>query len=188
MGQKSGLKIPPTHISNGEKPINKKRLNIQSFPARSPTTTGRPRERTMSESIAEKRREHAAYMRGWSRKNPDKIREYNRRWRAAHRDKRRQYIEKWQQKNLSRVAETKKRWKTNHREEVNVHSLVYRKTHGQSPEIHRPPECSSCGAVGGRIEGHHYDYSKPLELTWLCSSCHLKIHFSLRAEARDEKV
>jgi hypothetical protein len=36
--------------------------------------------------------------------------------------------------------------------------------------------CSSCGATDIRIEGHHFDYSKPFEITWLCYLCHKMIH------------
>jgi hypothetical protein len=35
----------------------------------------------------------------------------------------------------------------------------------------RPEVCQSCGDPG-EIEAHHDDYSKPLEVRWLCKSCH----------------
>lgn len=39
----------------------------------------------------------------------------------------------------------------------------------------KPDCCSRCGA-GGRIEGHHADYSKPREVVWLCPPCHRMEH------------
>lgn len=41
--------------------------------------------------------------------------------------------------------------------------------------ILKPERCSMCG-TGGRIEGHHEDYSKPLEVIWLCPQCHVDTH------------
>lgn len=35
--------------------------------------------------------------------------------------------------------------------------------------------CQICGSVK-RVEAHHEDYSKPLEVIWLCLWCHRKIH------------
>jgi len=39
--------------------------------------------------------------------------------------------------------------------------------------IERPVVCSKCKQRGG-IEAHHEDYSKPLDVVWLCSTCHAK--------------
>lgn len=38
-------------------------------------------------------------------------------------------------------------------------------------QLSKPSTCSRCGS-GGRISGHHHDYSRPLEVIWVCRSCH----------------
>jgi hypothetical protein len=42
-------------------------------------------------------------------------------------------------------------------------------------KLGKPSDCEVCGTTG-RIEGHHLDYSKPLEVSWLCVSCHADYH------------
>ena len=44
--------------------------------------------------------------------------------------------------------------------------------------IKKPDRCSRCGEKAKRIEGHHADYTKPLEVAWLCSLCHRRLESS----------
>jgi hypothetical protein len=39
----------------------------------------------------------------------------------------------------------------------------------------KPENCEFCKR-DARLHGHHEDYTKVLEVVWLCPSCHLKLH------------
>ena len=42
----------------------------------------------------------------------------------------------------------------------------------------KPEFCSKCGKkeVSRRIHAHHHDYTKPVDVTWLCAQCHKDEH------------
>jgi ribosomal protein S27AE len=44
--------------------------------------------------------------------------------------------------------------------------------------LKRSPTCEQCGRTT-RTQGHHDDYAKPLDVRWLCSSCHVRLHAGL---------
>ncbi len=41
-------------------------------------------------------------------------------------------------------------------------------------KIIKPTECSRCGKSPPRrdLHGHHHDYTKPLDVEWVCQKCH----------------
>lgn len=49
-------------------------------------------------------------------------------------------------------------------------------------QITRPKECCRCWRAC-KPHAHHHDYSRPLEVTWLCSSCHALEHVAQRNAA-----
>lgn len=49
-----------------------------------------------------------------------------------------------------------------------------------------PGPCQTCGATV--TEAHHPDYSKPLEVQWLCRSCHSKVHLKRPEDRRPKKL
>jgi hypothetical protein len=40
----------------------------------------------------------------------------------------------------------------------------------------RPKECPKCHRTDLTVHAHHDDYSKPLDVYWLCSECHGEAH------------
>lgn len=50
--------------------------------------------------------------------------------------------------------------------------------------IKREYNCSKCNS-DIRIEAHHEDYEKPLEVIWLCSKCHHARHKEMKEEKRN---
>lgn len=45
----------------------------------------------------------------------------------------------------------------------------------KSKELFRPKNCCDCNK-SGKIEAHHNDYNKPLDVSWLCRPCHRWLH------------
>ena len=69
----------------------------------------------------------------------------------------------WAQRNREKISAQRK-----------VHAAVRR------GELVRPLVCERCGVdKGQRLHGHHDDYSKPLDVMWLCALCHRFRHAEL---------
>lgn len=47
----------------------------------------------------------------------------------------------------------------------------------------KPTCCQRCGRKQHDIHAHHDDYARPLDVQWLCRSCHIKHHIALRKAA-----
>src|SRR5882724_10098870 len=56
-------------------------------------------------------------------------------------------------------------------------AVVYRAVASaiRAGDLIQPEACSLCG-LASKIHAHHADYGRPLDVTWLCASCHLCGH------------
>ena len=63
-----------------------------------------------------------------------------------------------------------RRWRKAHPERARAHNAVARAL--RSGKLVKEP-CEVCGAV--RVHAHHDDYSKPLEVRWLCPLHHAAV-------------
>lgn len=92
-------------------------------------------------------------------KHPEKHREYDRRRaQEPHRValRQREYEREWE----------------NHPDRMRARSAVSNAVRdGKLPKL----PCAFCGEADN-LEAHHHDYSKPLDVTWLCRPCHRRFH------------
>ena len=54
---------------------------------------------------------------------------------------------------------------------------------GKLTRVHACSSCQLVAAVNGAVVAHHEDYDKPLDVVWLCWSCHAKRHRAIRRAA-----
>lgn len=115
----------------------------------------------------------------------DYYREYDRR-RAnlPHRVKMREECAQTEQGKAA-TADGKAAWAERNKDKRYAHFSLKRAL--MSGAIERPSSCSRCGASGVRIEGHHPDYTRPLDVVWLCSPCHKAEHKRVREEQRSKE-
>lgn len=96
----------------------------------------------------------------YRRKNITKIREYDKkRSRLPHR--------------IALKIEESKKYKARHplrsRQVLKVSRAVRNGT------IKKPKNCEVCGQTK-RLVGHHKDYTRPLDVVWVCQPCHKALH------------
>ena len=81
-------------------------------------------------------------------------------------------------KNYPKSAK-RKAWQKAYRERTKDRAACYATTKKaiKSGTLVRQP-CESCGEKS--VMAHHDDYTKPLEIRWLCYKCHPRFHSSVK--------
>lgn len=80
---------------------------------------------------------------------------------------------RWEQENPDKQDSRRARYTTKHAARVKARSDLNHAV--ERGEVTRPATCERCGG-GEEIHAHHRDYSKPLEVEWLCRRCHFDRH------------
>jgi hypothetical protein len=158
----------------------------------------RARSKNITEAQRNKKRE---YCKQYYRKNREAILEDERvKWRIRSQEEReadflrqREYYEKNKEEIQERArrryqnfsdeqkknnVQRTKNWRQHHREKANAWSAVGNAI--LKGELEKPIYCELCGVFEVKIHAHHADYSKPLEVLWLCHDCHMKLHADSR--------
>ena len=79
-------------------------------------------------------------------------------------------------------------YRAKHSNRIKLASAIWRKNNAQKRRAHyavanaikrgamfRPTTCQKCGNTAA-LDAHHEDYSAPLDVKWLCRSCHFNAH------------
>ena len=145
----------------------------------------------------DKEKEHKRYLRKKA-KNPERYKALNyecvKRYRKKNRDKvraqGREYAKRKPKKTLTEKEKAKKvewvqKWQRKNREKTRAQGkLRYAVKIGK---IKKPENCEVCNKVT-KLEGHHRDYKKPLEVIWVCRACHAYTHRLKDKELRERKI
>jgi hypothetical protein len=101
--------------------------------------------------------------------------DYNLKTFHSRKDKRSEILKNYRLKNKP-TYEQNKRYRLKYKEKVRARKILKRRI--EQGEILKPLLCSSCGKCT-TLHGHHHDYSKPVDVVWLCLECHSKIHWKI---------
>lgn len=72
------------------------------------------------------------------------------------------------------------RMRAEHPEKAKAHQMV--QYHVKTGNLIKPDKCEWCPRTD-HIHGHHDDYSKPLDVMWLCPVCHKQRHKQIDQQA-----
>ena len=99
--------------------------------------------------------------------------EYQKQYYQLNREKKKQYFQRNKEKRNQYTNQYYHRNPEKNKARNMLNNAV------KSGKVHKPVFCSSCEG-DKHLEAHHTDYSKPLEVLWLCRSCHRELHNKIR--------
>lgn len=89
--------------------------------------------------------------------------------RAYEASQKRDNGDAWRERRSTTLAA----WRARNPEKMRAYSAVAYAL--RTGKLTRPGECSHCDEAC-KPQAHHHDYSKPLDVTWLCTGCHGESH------------
>lgn len=84
--------------------------------------------------------------------------------------------------NAGKYPQSSKAWRKRHPEKYRAHVMVNNGL--RDGRLERRDTCENCLSAVRPVQAHHDDYSRPLDVVWLCHPCHMRWHKVLNALAR----
>lgn len=119
--------------------------------------------------------DRSEYAKQYRERNKEKLREYYRKW-YRERGRLGKRVSSPEKRDAIRVAI--KAWQKENPEKIRAHQKVSDALRNRT--LKNPGVCSQCGKMTSYLDAHHADYSKPLDVMWVCLRCHRRIHAALR--------
>lgn len=114
-----------------------------------------------------------------ARRDPAKVRAADRARYERDKAKRLALSKKWAAENAERARALRAAWIERNPEKRRAHIAVGNAIR-DGRLVRQPCEVAGCGDIA---QAHHDDYSRPLDVRWLCASHHAAHHKSLRRAA-----
>lgn len=140
-----------------------------------PAETYSSRPKTCKECVKTAARQHRA-------ENLEYVREYDR-LRGLD-PKRKEEVRKRAPKYAARASEYRRRYREKDEQRNRAHNAVNNAVRAGTLKV---TPCVRCG-YGVGLHAHHEDYSKQLEVMWLCKPCHGQRHREINAERRKQRA
>jgi hypothetical protein len=106
-------------------------------------------------------------------KDPEKRREMNRLYLQRFLERNPGYGKRWRESNPERIARAVQKMKQRPWYSATRSAYALVQHHLKTGKLIRPDACEGCG-IACKPDAAHADYSKPLEVRWLCRSCHTR--------------
>lgn len=103
----------------------------------------------------------------------NKCKDCTRRDVQTHREQHREQWRAWDHRRYLNGRHPAPRGKPQRRAQMFVNNAI------QRGKMQKPTSCTLCGfqaTAARQIHAHHADYTKPLDVTWVCQPCHGKLH------------
>lgn len=111
----------------------------------------------------------------YHRANPERYKAASLRYNQRNREKVNEVTKLWQRNNVEKVKETTRRYREKYPEKRRAQNAVNNAI--LAGKLTRKP-CEICGSTN-KIHGHHEDYSRLLDVVWLCPVHHRARHREL---------
>jgi len=139
-----------------------------------------------------RRNQHLAKCKEYREQNKEAIRDYQRQWYEENREEKAEYHRQWYERNRETVkSRVQKHSKTERGKEVHARAIkTYAERYPEKVAANHAVNNAirdrrlvreTCQVCGAEAQAHHEDYSKPLDVLWLCPEHHAELHAEIRA-------